>query len=131
MFDAFRSGEVKGVLRCLKVIEDELTTIQLSGNVVRQAEQRTRDSASEITQAVKSGEQSAEVVAWIMLSNVSLHELTYTNPFIYRGVLSMRGQDLLKVWNTANRKLVELGFQTQDVAHSEAKKLREQISNQG
>lgn len=70
-------------------------------------------------------------LALMLITNVIGHHLTSGRHHIYRGLLSIEGRDMLKLWNTAVYALRERGFYTDAKVEKDMKWIREQMKNVG
>ncbi len=70
-------------------------------------------------------------LALILITNVLAEHLQSGQFHVYRGILGMVGQDMLKLWDIAAKDIRKLGYHTEEEMQKELTWIREQIKQMG
>lgn len=122
-------AEVQQCLEELKILEPKLdnTSFPL---IKPQITKLIKDKEKTIY-SVRESKMSPRHLVLLLISNVSGEYLATGQYHIYRGRLSMEGQELLKLFNYAISEMEKNGFQSKEETEKDRIWIREQINSVG
>lgn len=83
------------------------------------------------TVSIDEEKMDPKALVWVLISNVADHKLCSGNFHTYRGTLNMVGQQLLQVFTTASRQMVECGMRTEAEYEADAQRLKNELASIG
>lgn len=81
--------------------------------------------------SVRIDHMKPDHLALLLVTNVLGRHIGSGSHHTYRGVLNMVGQDLLKVWHSAQKALLDRGYVTEHEVNEDNQWIRDQIKNAG
>lgn len=123
------SKEVKSCFKILNEMESEFKNWQF--NYIKSAvEDNLIKGKDWVTKEIRDGKNAKKLVLFAIAS--STEDLIISgHHHIYRGQLDSIGNDYLEIYNTALKKMVNLGFIADDVAFKMKNILEKNIKNMG
>lgn len=122
-------AEVQQCLEELKILESKLdnTSFPL---IKPQVTKLIKDKEKTIY-SIRESKMSPRYLVLLLISNVSGDSLATGQYHVYRGRLSMEGQELLKLFNYAISEMEKNGFQSKEETEKDRVWIREQINSVG
>lgn len=81
--------------------------------------------------SINEDDLSPRTLVFLLITNVIQSILPLGKYHIYRGILSMRGDDLLRLWDYSTKQLTELGYYTSEQSEEDRKWMRDQVKKAG
>lgn len=127
----FLDKEIKAVLQILHEIEHEFENNLSFGIVREQAERIILKNKDKIKQIMVKENISPRRTAYSWINNVSGDMLESGQYHVYRGVLNIAGNELLKIFDISTDKLVEVGDMDKNHAEKQKTNIRSSIKSVG
>lgn len=117
----------------LRALEDFLsvTSAGISKALVRVAVVRLIKDAERTVYSIRIDGRKPDQLALMLITNVVGAELSSGSHHVYRGTLSMVGDDLVKIWHDAQRQLQSCGYASEAEIKEDDEWLRRQIRSVG
>lgn len=108
------------------LLEIEANTEIPAMSLVRPGVEGLLRNAERVRYSIENDGIEPRTLAYLLIHNVAMDQLTSGEHHIYRGTLGPVGRGLKSAYMAANRKLMEVGYQDDETRkHSEAEVMRE------
>jgi len=87
--------------------------------------------AEKTVYSVRIDRMKPDHLALLLITNVLGKHIGSGSHHIYRGVLSMVGKDMLKVWHSAQNAMLERGYSSEQEVNEDNQWIQEQIEGVG
>lgn len=81
--------------------------------------------------SIDEEKMNPRALVWLLISNVADRKLCSGKYHTYRGILNMVGQQLVQVFTTASRQLVQFGFHTEAEHEADSQRLKRELASIG
>lgn len=122
-------AEVQHCLEELKLIESKLDN--MSFPLIKHQVIKLIKNKEKTIYSIRDDKTSPRDLVLLLISNVSGDAMATGQHHVYRGRLSMEGQELLKLFNYAISELEKSGFQSKEETEKDRLWIREQINSVG
>lgn len=122
--------EVKSCLQALDEITSEFDDFSFKSLVKPQVINCLKD-VDKTVYSIREDKMNPRTAIFLLISNITGDMLSSGEYHVYRGVLNMTGNELLKVFYYAVKKLEESGFHSAEDAEKDREWVRNQIKTMG
>lgn len=103
----------------------------LSRNIIKQEVVTLARNADKTIYSIRIDRMKPDQLALLLITNVIGRHLGSGDHHTYRGVLNMVGQDMLKVWHSTQKAMLNKGYVSEQEVNEDNQWIREQIKNAG
>ncbi|MFY3775492.1 hypothetical protein ACOSZC_15205 [Marinobacter salsuginis] len=103
----------------------------LSKNIIEPEVVSVAKDAEKTIYSVRIDRMKPDELALLLITNVIGRHLSSGQHHTYRGVLNMTGKDMLRVWHSAQKAMLERGFVTESQVEKDNNWVAEQVKNAG
>ncbi|WP_305965621.1 hypothetical protein [Marinobacter salsuginis] len=103
----------------------------LSKNIIEPEVVSVAKDAEKTIYSVRIDRMKPDELALLLITNVIGRHLSSGQHHTYRGVLNMTGKDMLRVWHSAQKAMLERGFVTESRVEKDNNWVAEQVKNAG
>lgn len=106
-------------------------TADLCRSIIEQEVLVLARDADRTVYSIRIDRMKPDQLALLLITNVLGRHIGSGSYHTYRGVLSMVGQDMLKVWHSAQTTILDRGYASQQEVNEDNQWMQEQIKNAG
>ncbi len=129
LWKIFPPYEVKLTVEEAKVFLGQ--TAEICRSIVEPEIVALAKDADKTVYSVRIDRMKPDHLALLLITNVVGRHIGSGAHHTYRGVLSMKGQDMLKVWHSAQKAMMERGYATEAEVAEDNQWIQEQIKGVG
>ena len=131
MFKAlFQPKEIKAALLAVDIVQQRAANSAFA-LIRNDLHNLLVDHADKVVSSIRENNMQCETLVHVLMTKILAKHLCSGSHHTYRGLLSMRGEHLLNLWDYAVEQLRKSGFYDHEKAASEKQWIRSQIAKAG
>lgn len=131
LWKLFPPYEVKLTVEEVKAFFKQREGLGLSNSIIEPQVLALAKDAGKVVYTIRIDRMKPDQLALILITNVLGQHLGSGQHHIYRGVLSMTGNDMLALWHQVQSELLKRGYCSEAEVEKDNRWVREQIKGAG